>query len=160
MARGKHVTKRIKVENDPVYDNLLVAKFINRLMKHGKKTVAQGVVYDAFEYMKVNGDTDPVASFEKAIDNVAPRTEVKARRIGGAAYQVPTEVRGPRRVSLAIRWILEAARKRSNAEHKKFSQKLAAEIMDVNKNTGDAIRKRDVAHKMADANKAFAHFRF
>lgn len=160
MARGKHVTKRIKVDKDPVYDNLLVAKFINRLMFHGKKTVAQNVVYDAFEFMREHGDADPVATFEKAIDTVAPKVEVKARRIGGAAYQVPQEVRGPRRVSLAIRWILEAARKRPNGEYKKFSQKLGAEIMDVNKNTGEAVRKRDVAHKMAEANKAFSHFRF
>ena len=86
--------------------------------------------------------------------------EVKAKRIGGAAYQVPTEVRGPRRVSLAIRWILEAARKRPTSEYKKFSEKLGAELMDVNKNTGEAVRKRDVAHKMAEANRAFAHFRF
>lgn len=160
MARGKHVTKRIAVDNDPVYDNLLVAKFINRLMKHGKKTVAQSVVYGAFDFIKEQGEADPVAAFEKAIDAVAPRTEVKARRIGGAAYQVPTEVRGPRRQSLAIRWILEAARKRPNGEYRKFSQKLGAEILDVNKNTGEAIRKRDVAHKMAEANKAFSHFRF
>ncbi len=160
MARGKHVTKRIKVDNDPVYDNLLVAKFINRLMYSGKKTIAQNTVYKAFDILKEKGEQDPLAAFEKAIDTVSPKVEVKARRIGGAAYQVPQEVRGPRRISLAIRWILEAARKRSNAEHKTFAEKLAAEILDVNKNAGEAIRKRDVAHKMAEANKAFSHFRF
>lgn len=160
MARGTHVTKRRKVDPDPVYNNLLVAKFINRLMIGGKKTVAQGVVYDAFEIMVAKGTTDPVAAFEKAVDSVAPKVEVKARRIGGAAYQVPTEVRGPRRISLAIRWILEAARKRPTSEYRKFSEKLAAEIIDINNNAGEAIRKRDVAHKMAEANRAFAHFRF
>ncbi len=160
MARGTHVTKKRSVQPDPLYNNLLLAKFINRLMISGKKTIAQGVVYDALSYMKEHGEADPIAAFEKAIDTVAPKVEVKARRIGGAAYQVPTEVRGPRRVSLAIRWILEAARKRPTSEYKKFSEKLANEIMDVNKNTGEAIRKRDVAHKMAEANRAFSHFRF
>lgn len=160
MARGTHTTKKRIVEADPVYNNVLLTKFINRLMRDGKKTIAQGVVYDMLEFMKEKGETDPVAAFEKAIDSVSPKVEVKARRIGGAAYQVPTEVRGPRRISLAIRWILEAARKRPTAEYKKFSQKLAAEIMDVNKNTGEAVRKRDVAHKVAEANRAFAHFRF
>lgn len=160
MARGAHVTKRRKVQPDPVYNNLLLAKFINRLMMDGKKTIAQRVVYDALSFMKEKGEADPVAAFEKAVDAVAPKVEVKARRIGGAAYQVPTEVRGTRRISLAIRWILEAARKRSTAEHKKFSQKLGAELMDANNNAGEAIRKRDVAHKMAEANRAFSHFRF
>lgn len=160
MARGAHVTKRRKVQPDPVYNNLLLAKFINRLMIDGKKTVAQSVVYDALNFMKEKGEVDPVAVFEKAVDAVAPKVEVKARRIGGAAYQVPTEVRGSRRISLAIRWILEAARKRSTAEHKKFSQKLGAELIDANNNAGEAIRKRDVAHKMAEANRAFSHFRF
>lgn len=160
MARGAHVTKKRNIEADPIYGNLLLSKFINRLMKDGKKTVAEGVVYDAIEFMKAKGDVDPVKTFEKAIDTVAPKTEVKARRIGGAAYQVPTEVRGPRRVSLAIRWILEAAKKRPTAEHKRFSEKLAWELMDAANNAGEAIKKRDVAHRMAEANKAFSHFRF
>lgn len=158
--RGAHVTKKRKIAPDPVYGNLLVAKFINRLMINGKKTVAQAVVYDAFDIMKANGVIDPVAMFEKAIDTVAPKVEVKARRIGGAAYQVPTEVRGPRRVSLSIRWLLESARKRPTAEYKTFAAKLAAEVTDAANNAGEAIRKRDIAHKMAEANRAFAHFRF
>jgi small subunit ribosomal protein S7 len=157
MARGAHVTKKRKITPDPIYGNLLVAKFTNRLMISGKKTVAQKVVYDALEIIKEKGNEDPVKAFEKAIDVVAPKVEVKARRIGGA---VPTEVRGPRRVSLAIRWILEAAAKRPNTAFKKFSEKLAAEIMDVNNNAGEAIKKRDVAHRMAEANRAFSHFRF
>ena len=127
-------------------------------MHDGKKTVAQRVVYDAFELLKKEGD--PVKIFEQAIDNVGPKQEVKARRIGGAAYQVPQEVRGARRTALAIRWILEAAAKRPTAEHKSFASKLAAELKDASQNLGEAIRKRDIAHRMAEANKAFAHFRW
>lgn len=160
MARGTHTTIKRKITADPVYNNVLLAKFINRLMQDGKKTIAQKVLYDTLDFMKEKGEVDPIAAFERAIDLVAPKVEVKAKRIGGAAYQVPTEVRGPRRISLAIRWILEAARKRPTSEYKKFSEKLGAELMDVNKNAGEAVRKRDVAHKMAEANRAFAHFRF
>ena len=158
MARGGANFKRRKAEQDPVYGNILVSKFINRLMRDGKKTVAQRVVYDAFELLKKEGN--PVEIFEKAIDAVGPKLEVKARRIGGAAYQVPQEVRGPRRVALAIRWVLEAAAKRPTAEHKTFASKLAAELKDASQNLGEAIRKRDIAHRMAEANKAFAHFRW
>ena len=158
MARGRTVTKKRLISPDPIYGNILVARFINRLMHDGKKTVAQRVVYDAFELLKKEGD--PVKIFEQAIDNVGPKQEVKARRIGGAAYQVPQEVRGARRTALAIRWILEAAAKRPTAEHKSFASKLAAELKDASQNLGEAIRKRDIAHRMAEANKAFAHFRW
>ncbi|OGH16454.1 MAG: 30S ribosomal protein S7 [Candidatus Levybacteria bacterium RIFCSPHIGHO2_02_FULL_40_18] len=158
MARGGANFKRRVPQTDPIYGNVLVAKFINRLMRSGKKSVAQRVVYDAFELLKKEGD--PVNIFEQAIDTVGPKQEVKARRIGGAAYQVPQEVRGPRRVALAIRWILEAAAKRPTAEHKSFASKLAAELKDASQNLGEAVRKRDIAHRMADANKAFAHFRW
>ncbi len=158
MARGATVTKRRKQEADPVFGNILVAKFINNIMHDGKKTVAQRIMYDAFEILKKEGD--PVKLFEAAIDSVGPKVEVKARRIGGAAYQVPSEVRGPRKVALAIRWILEAARKRPTADYKTFAEKLAAELLDATKNAGEAIRKRDVAHRMAEANKAFSHFRW
>lgn len=160
MARGTHTTTKRKITADPVYGNLLLAKFINRLMQDGKKTIAQKVLYDALDFMKEKGEKDPISAFERAVDIVAPKVEVKAKRIGGAAYQVPTEVRGSRKISLAIRWILEAARKRPTSEYKKFSEKLGAELLDVNKNAGEAVRKRDVAHKMAEANRAFAHFRF
>ena len=156
--RGKHVTKKRKIDKDPVYGNLLVSAFTNRLMRDGKKTVAQRIMYDAFEIMKADGN--PVELFERAIETVGPKVEVKARRIGGAAYQVPTEVRGARKTALAIRWILEAAKKRPTSEYKKFSQKLAAELREAAKGEGEAIKKRDVAHRMADANKAFAHFRW
>ncbi len=156
--RGKTVKKRIHTKLDPIYENLLVAKFINRLMRDGKKTIAQRVVYDAFELLKKEGD--PVKLFEQAIETVGPKVEVKARRIGGAAYQVPSEVRGLRKTALAIRWILEAASKRPTAQHKSFASKLAAELLDATKNAGEAIRKRDIAHRMAEANKAFSHFRW
>ena len=158
MARGGSKYKKRKPEADAVYGNVLITKFTNRLMKDGKKTVAQRVVYDALEILKKDGN--PVEIFEQAIDFVGPKVEVKARRIGGAAYQVPTEVRGARRVALAIRWILEAAAKRPTAEYKSFAAKLAAELSDATKNAGEAIRKRDVAHRMAEANKAFSHFRW
>ncbi len=158
MARGKHTTEKRVITVDPVYGSLIVSMFTNRLMKDGKKTVAQRVVYDAMEILKKEGN--PVQLFEMAIESVGPKVEVKARRIGGAAYQVPTEVRGARKNALAIRWILEAAKKRPTSEHKSFAAKLAAELLDATKNAGEAIRKRDVAHRMAEANKAFAHFRW
>src|SRR5579871_7005874 len=116
MARGGIKIKKRKAEADPVYGSVLLAKFINNIMHDGKKTTAQRVVYDAFEMLKSQGH-NPVQVFEKALETVGPKLEVRARRIGGAAYQVPTEVRGTRRISLAIRWILDATRKRSNAEY-------------------------------------------
>ena len=158
MARGKHTTNRRKVEADPVYGNVLVTMFTNRLMRDGKKTVAHRVVYNALDILKKEGD--PLEIFNQALDAVGPKVEVKARRIGGAAYQVPQEVRGARKTALAIRWILEAARKRPTAEYKTFADKLAAELLSATKNEGDAIKKRDVAHRMAEANKAFSHFRW
>ncbi len=160
MARGGiKPSERIKVEPDPVYGSHILAKFINSTMRNGKKTVAQQAVYSAMKLLEKKGQ-DPMQVFEAAIDNVGPKVEVKARRIGGAAYQVPTEVRGSRRTSLAIRWILEAARKRSNSEYHTFGEKLAAEFLDASQNQGEAMRKKEVAHRMAEANKAFAHFRF
>lgn len=158
MARGGNNFKKRKITGDPFFGNVLVSMFTNRLMRDGKKTVAQRVVYDALELLKKEGD--PVKLFEQAIETVGPKVEVKARRIGGAAYQVPQEVRGARKTALAIRWILEAAKKRPTAEHKSFASKLAAELLDATKNAGEAIRKRDIAHRMAEANKAFAHFRW
>ena len=128
-------------------------------MMSGKKTTAQRMIYGAFDIIKEQGK-DPVETLEKAIDSVAPKQEVRAKRVGGAAYQVPMEVRGPRKVSLAIRWILEAAKKRPTSEYKTFDKKLAAELLAVLNNEGEAVRKRDTIHKMAEANKAFSHFRF
>lgn len=159
MARGGVKKTRVKVDPDPLYGSLMLSKFINRLMKDGKKTTAQRVVYTALEIIE-SKDQNPLETFEKALDNIGPKVEVRPRRIGGAAYQVPTEVRGPRRQSLAIRWLLEAVEKRPNSEYKTFSEKLAAELIDAAKGEGEAMRKKDVAHRMAEANRAFAHFKW
>jgi small subunit ribosomal protein S7 len=153
--RHKKAEKR-QIAEDKVYQSKLAAKFINSLMKDGKKTVAEKVFYDSFELLKKDGD--PVAIFETAINNVGPKVEVKSRRVGGANYQVPQEVRGERRVSLAIRWIIESARARANSEYHHFSEKLAAEILEASKNEGAAIKKRDSVLRMAEANRAFSHF--
>ena len=156
--RHKKVQKRA-VEVDKIYQNALVTKFINNLMKDGKKTVAQKVFYDSFKILE-SKEKNPLETFELAIQNVGPKTEVKSRRVGGANYQVPTEVRGERRVSLAIRWILEAATARSSKDFHSFSEKLAAEFLDASENAGAAVKKRDNVLRMADANRAFGHFRF
>lgn len=144
---------------DPIYGSRLVTRFVNRVMVSGKKTVAESLVYKALDIIKEKGE-DPIKVFETAINTVGPKTEVKARRVGGASYQVPMEVRGDRRVALAIRWIVEFAKKRSNREFHSFADKLAAELLDASKGVGEAIKKRDTIHRMADANKAFAHFKW
>ncbi|MFH1832681.1 MAG: 30S ribosomal protein S7 [Candidatus Levyibacteriota bacterium] len=156
--RHKKVEKR-KIDPDKIYHNVLVARFINRMIKDGKKSIAEKLFYDALEIIKNKG-ADPVETFEKAIQNVSPKQEVKARRVGGASYQVPSEVRGERKISLAIRWLIEAARKRSNKDYKTFEEKLASELLDANQNLGEAIKKRDTMQRQADANRAFAHFRW
>lgn len=156
--RHKKVEKRI-TEADTIHNNRLVAKLINKVMKDGKKTVAQNVVYKAFAIIKEKGN-GPISVFEKALQNVGPKQEVRPRRIGGASYQIPAEVRSDRRVSLALRWIIDAARARSNKEFHTFEQKLATELLDASQNQGAAIKKRDTVQRMADANKAFAHFRW
>lgn len=146
-------------KSDPLYANPLVAKFINTIMKNGKKTVVQTVVYKAFDILKEKNQ-DPIKVFETAISNVGPKMEVKPRRIGGASYQVPQEVRSERRTALAIRWVTEAARKRSNKEYHTFAEKLAQEFLDASQNLGESMKKRDTMQRMADANRAFAHFRW
>lgn len=156
--RHKKTEKR-EAKPDALYKNTLVAKFINKVMRDGKKTAAQKAVYDAFAAIETQG-RDPLDVFEKVIQNVAPRQEVKARRVGGASYQIPIEVRGERRISLAIRWIIEAARARSNREYHTFAEKLAAEFIDALEGRGNAVKKRDTMHRMAEANRAFAHFRW
>jgi len=155
---GKNVEKR-NITPDPIYGSVLLSKFINNVMEDGKKSVAQSNVYKAFDILKEKG-LDPLKTFEKALDTIGPKMEVRPKRVGGAAYQVPQEVRGTRRVSLAIRWLLEAARKKSNSEFHTFGEKLAAEIISATNNEGEAIKKRDSILRMAEANKAFAHFRF
>lgn len=157
MRSGR--VKKKTVTTDPVYGNRLVSRFINRLMKDGKKQVSEKLVYKAFDILQEKGQ-DPVKIFEAAVNNVGPKMEVKARRVGGASYQVPVEVRGDRRTALAIRWIVSFANKRSNKEFKTFAGKLAQELLDAANGSGESIKKRDTVHRMADANKAFAHFRW
>lgn len=144
---------------DPVYGNRLVARFINRVMQRGKKRVAEALVYKAFDIIREKGE-DPIKVFETAITNVGPKVEVRPRRVGGASYQVPMEVRGDRRVALALRWIVTFAKRRSNKEYKTSAEKLAVELLDAAKNLGEAIKKRDTVHRMAEANRAFAHFKW
>ncbi len=152
-------TKKRQTEPDKIYKSRLIAKFINNLIRDGKKTVAEKLFYEAFDLISKKGH-NPIEIFEKGIANVEPRQEIKPRRVGGASYQVPVEVRGDRRVSLAIRWIIQAARGRSNKEYHTFTEKLAAELFDAYENKGEAVKKRDITHRMAEANKAFAHFRW
>ena len=128
-------------------------------MKSGKKRTAELLVYRALEIIKEKGE-DPIKVFEMAVSNAGPKMEVKARRVGGASYQVPTEVRGARRIALAMRWIIQFAGKRSNKEFKSFADKLAVELLEASKGQGETIRKRDTVHRMADANRAFAHFKW
>lgn len=161
MARRKSakVLKR-NIAPDPIYQNRLVARFINRLMRDGKKSTAQSVMYASLALIKEKTGEDPVKVFESALQNVVPRLEVRPRRVGGASYQVPQEVRGDRKVALAIRWILAAAKKLPNKEYHTFAEKLTQEFIAASKGEGEAIRKRDIVHKMAEANRAFAHFRW
>ncbi len=162
MPRAKRVKKRI-ITPDPLYQSCLVTRLINRVMKNGKKNVAQKQVYQTltaltqFEGLK---DKNPVEILNVALENIKPVMEVRPRRIGGAAYQVPMPVKADRREALAIRWLIQAAQKRPNKEYHEFWQKLAAEIVDAYHNTGAAVKKKQDVHRMAEANKAFAHFRW
>lgn len=156
--RGKRVQKEL-LQSDPIYGNRLVSRLINRVMQSGKKSVAEGLVYKAFDIIKNQGE-DPVKILETAVNTVGPKMEVRARRMGGASYQVPSEVRGDRRIALAIRWIVTFAKKRSNKEFKTYAEKLAVELTDGAKGVGEAIKKRDLVHRMAEANRAFAHFKW
>jgi len=156
VPRKGFIAKR-DVLPDPVYNSKVVSKFINNIMLDGKKGVAQKVCYDAFEIMGQKTGKEPLEVFETAMNNVMPILEVKARRIGGATYQVPIEVRAERRQTLGIRWILDAARKRGE---KYMSERLANELVDASNNTGTSVKKREDTHKMAEANKAFAHYRW
>jgi len=156
MPRRKLVQKR-EIAPDPVYNDVLVAKFINCMMHCGKKSVAEKIFYRSMDIIANKTKEDPILIFKKAVENCKPTLEVKSRRVGGATYQVPVEVRPERRTSLAIRWIIKAARERSE---KGMVQKLVAEIIDAFNGRGSAIKKRDDTHKMAEANKAFAHYRW
>ena len=157
--RHAKIQKR-QIQPDTLYNSVVIAKLINYIMIDGKKTVAQEQVYKALILLGEKGKGDALELFEKAMSNVGPKVEVKAKRIGGANYQVPVEVRAERRTALALRWIIEAARKRTNKEYHSFAEKLAAELWDATQNLGEAIRKKELALKQAEANKAFSHFRW
>jgi small subunit ribosomal protein S7 len=156
MPRKGPVPKR-EVLPDPVYNSVKVAKLINKVMWDGKKSLAQKICYGAFDIIREKTGRDPLEVFEEALNNVMPVLEVRPRRVGGATYQVPMEVRPERRLSLGIRWIVEYARQRSG---KSMMEKLAAEIIDAANNTGGSVKKKEDTHRMAEANKAFAHYRW
>ena len=156
MSRKKQAPKRIFYP-DPKYGSTVLAKFINFIMFDGKKTTSEKIIYDALEKIKSKTKEDPIKVFNNAINNIRPNLEVRSRRVGGATYQVPVEVKTKRSQTLALRWLLEAARKRKN---KTMSAKLLNELMDASQNKGTAIKKREDTHKMAESNKAFAHYRW
>ncbi|MDR9437059.1 MAG: 30S ribosomal protein S7 [Thiohalophilus sp.] len=156
MARRRQAEKRA-ILPDPKYKSELIAKFINMLMLDGKKSVAEKVVYGALEAVSSKTRSDAIEALEKALDNVRPMVEVKSRRVGGATYQVPVEVRPARRNALAMRWLVEAARKRSE---KGMGARLAGELFEAGESRGSAVKKREDTHRMAEANKAFAHYRW
>ena len=156
MPRRGNVPKR-EILPDPMYNSVLVTKLVNSIMLDGKKGVAQKVVYGAFDIVKEKTGNDPLEVFTTAIENIMPSLEVKARRVGGATYQVPMDVRPARRQTLGLRWLTSYSRSRSE---RTMAERLAAEIMDAANNTGSAVKKREDTHKMAESNKAFAHFRW
>ena len=156
MPRRREVPKR-DILPDPKFGSVDVSKFVNAIMQSGKKSVAERIVYGAFEQITSKSGKDPLEVFAAAMNNVKPALEVKSRRVGGSNYQVPVEVRPARRAALAMRWLRETARKRSE---KTMGLRLAAEMMEAAENRGGAVKKRDEVHRMAEANKAFAHFRF
>ena len=156
MPRRGNVPKR-EILPDPVYGSVLVTRLINSVMLDGKKGVAQKVVYGAFDQIKEKTEKDPIEVFNQAMENIMPSLEVKARRVGGATYQVPMEVRPERRQTLGLRWLTNYARSRGE---KTMKERLAGELMDASNNLGNAVKKREDTHKMAEANKAFAHYRW
>lgn len=157
--RHKKAPKRI-INPDPIYGSLTVAKLINSVMMDGKKSVATKQVYNAFGIIADKTGQDPLLVFKTALENVKPIMEIRARRIGGAAYQVPMPVRVDRRLSLALRWIVQNANSKPNSEFKTFANKLAAELMDAANNSGASVKQKDTVHRQAEANQAFAHFRW
>ena len=156
MARRREADKR-QILPDPKYNDLLVARFINNLLKQGKKSIAEGIFYGALDVVGEKTNEDPVKVFKKAIENTSPRLEVKSRRVGGATYQVPVEVKDSRGAALSIRWMIQNAKSRSG---KSMSEKLTGEIIDAYNNVGGTIKKKEDVHRMAEANKAFAHYRW
>ena len=156
MSRKRRAPKR-KLINDPKYGPPVISKLINKMMYGGKKTTAEKIIYEAFEQIKKKTKEDPIKIFNEAINNIRPNLEVRSRRVGGATYQIPVEVKTKRSQTLALRWLLEATRKRKN---KTMSDKLFNELMDASQKKGSAIKKREDTHKMAESNKAFAHYRW
>ena len=156
MPRRRVVAKR-EVLPDPKFGNVTLAKFMNHVMVSGKKSVAERIVYGALDIVAEKSGNDPIEAFDKALESIAPMVEVKSRRVGGATYQVPVEVRPARRHALAMRWLVEFSRSRGE---KSMRQRLAAEILDASQGKGNAVKKREDVHRMAEANKAFSHFRF
>jgi len=159
MARKGQVKPR-NVEVDPIYGSKILTKLINRSMKDGKRSVAAREIYSAMEMIREKTGGDPVKVFDTAMENIKPNMEVRPRRVGGAAYQVPQQVRGPRRESLAIRWLVAAANSKSNSEFHTYGAKLASEIIDASKGEGLSVKKRQDMERVAEANKAFSHFRW
>ena len=155
MPKNKKVKREIIP--DPVYNNVAVSKFINYVMRKGKKTVARKIVYNAFDIIKKKTNKDPLEIFNLALDNAAPSLEIKPKRVGGATYQVPREVQGERRLTLGIRWIIDAAKARKG---KPMREKLVQELIDASNNTGTAVKKKENTHRMAEANRAFSHFKW
>ena len=156
VPRKGYIAKR-EVLPDPIYNDKVVAKLVNNIMQDGKKGVAQKICYDAFDIIKEKTSKDPMEVFEQAMNNIMPVLEVKARRVGGATYQVPMEVRPERRQALGLRWLVDSARKRGERTMK---ERLAGELLDATNNMGGAFKKKEDTHKMAEANKAFAHYRW
>ncbi len=156
MPRRREVPKRT-ILPDPKFNSEMLAKFVNMLMKDGKKSVAERIIYGALDTISSRGRGEPLGVLEQALENVQPVVEVKSRRVGGATYQVPVEVRQVRRTALAMRWLIDAARKRGE---KSMAQRLAGELMDASESRGTAVKRREDTHRMAEANKAFAHYRW
>ena len=156
MPRRREIPKR-KILPDPKFKDQTIAKFINIIMFDGKKSIAEKIIYDALDIIKQRGKEDPVGIFNQALEKVSPSVEVKSRRVGGATYQIPIEVRPNRQIALAMRWLVEAARKRNE---KSMTARLAGELMDASDDRGSAVKKREDTLKMAEANKAFSHYRF
>jgi small subunit ribosomal protein S7 len=156
MSR-RHSAEKREVNPDPKFGDLVITKFMNAIMEQGKKSVAERIVYGAFEQMEKKGKGDPLQMFRSALENVMPAVEVRSRRVGGATYQVPVEVRAERRQALAIRWIITAARARNENT---MVDRLSGELLDAANNRGTAVKKREDTHKMAEANRAFSHYRW
>lgn len=156
MSRRTIIEKRVP-EPDPVFSSQLVSRFVNRMMQRGKRSTAQRAFYDSLDILKERSKQDPIEVFNKAVKNVTPLVEVKARRVGGSTYQVPVEVKQARGVALATQWIITNSRKRPG---RTFAERLSSELLDASNGAGNSVRKKDETHKMAEANKAFAHYRY